>query len=125
LTSPSPTQVETRQALPHASESIQFDPENENTFDVSCNIGKDFAVTVLPTDYELKYDRETCACGCRFTIHLSTVIGSLVVIPSHHVIVSMVTFAVRLNVPHQGRCRFLNSRSTRLLRLIKAATHSS
>lgn len=51
---PRPTQVETRQALPHASESIQFDPENENAFDVSCSIGKDFAVTVLPTDYELK-----------------------------------------------------------------------
>jgi len=33
---------------------IQFDSENDDSFDVSCHIGKDFRVTVLPTDYELK-----------------------------------------------------------------------
>lgn len=34
--------------------SIQFDPDNDESFDVSCSIGTDFSVTVLPTDYELK-----------------------------------------------------------------------
>ena len=33
---------------------VQFDPEHEESFDVSCSIGRDFSVTVLPTDYELK-----------------------------------------------------------------------
>jgi len=33
---------------------IQFDPNNEISFEVSCSIDKDFRVTVLPTDYELK-----------------------------------------------------------------------
>jgi hypothetical protein len=34
--------------------TVHFDPENEKSFDVSCSIGKEFSVTVLPTDYELK-----------------------------------------------------------------------
>jgi len=33
---------------------IQFDPDNEESFDVSCTIGKEFSVTVFPSDYELK-----------------------------------------------------------------------
>jgi hypothetical protein len=33
---------------------IEFGPKGNDRFDVSCNIGKDFRVTVLPTDYELK-----------------------------------------------------------------------
>jgi hypothetical protein len=34
--------------------TIHFDPENDQSFDVSCSIGKEFSVTVLPTDHELK-----------------------------------------------------------------------
>ena len=35
--------------------SLQFDPNNDEVFRVSCSMGKgDFAVTVLPTEYELK-----------------------------------------------------------------------
>jgi hypothetical protein len=34
--------------------SIQFDPQNDEVFDVSCSIVEDFSVTVLPSDYELK-----------------------------------------------------------------------
>lgn len=34
--------------------TVHFDPDNEKSFDVSCSIGKEFSVTVLPTDYELK-----------------------------------------------------------------------
>lgn len=33
---------------------IDFDPKNDDVFDVTCNIDKDFRVTVLPTPYELK-----------------------------------------------------------------------
>ncbi len=33
---------------------MEFDSKNDYVFNVVCNIGKDFRVTVLPTDYELK-----------------------------------------------------------------------
>jgi len=33
---------------------IQFDPDNAESFDVSCSISREFSVTVFPTDYELK-----------------------------------------------------------------------
>lgn len=34
--------------------TVHFDPENDQALDVSCSIGKEFSVTVQPTDYELK-----------------------------------------------------------------------
>lgn len=34
--------------------TVHFDPENEQAFDVSCSIGREFSITVQPTDYELK-----------------------------------------------------------------------
>lgn len=34
--------------------AVQYDPGNDDVFDVSCTISKTFRVTVLPTDYELK-----------------------------------------------------------------------
>jgi hypothetical protein len=33
---------------------LHYDPNNEDSFEVDCSIGKVFRVTVLPTDYELK-----------------------------------------------------------------------
>jgi PIN domain len=34
--------------------SIQFDPNNDAAFEVSCSVGKDFSVRVLPSEYDLK-----------------------------------------------------------------------